>query len=257
MAENYSLHNCKPFCVDAIIAKSFISKLRALKILVLNKYITSSRKEKFKNLTAEDFNKSLRRWISTCDEEIVENQIAKIQTKLLMIASDYYVSEVFMKKELLRVKKKNEDEYKKYTRAKNKLLNLSGVTIISGKEGIKLDKEKEFKLHKLNVTAGTENYSFHISLFKSVKKLKELTEYSFMNIFILISYTFEYFKIHQSKTSVVKYADSIRNRFYRLKNQKEKVIQILRMESELYEMDLAPDKQEVSKLLDWFDSELD
>jgi hypothetical protein len=195
-----------------------LDKIKALKILTLNNYIQLPRNEKLQKIRADEFRKSLIDCINWYKGDKTKIDLYAVETNLLMLVSDYFVSDWSMKKKLLRIRQKVRDKYKKYNLLKIQILNEPGILVEGGEKSIKLENENEFKAHELNVTAGTANFSFHIILFLCVKKIHELTKYSIVNICTLISHTFEYFNLLPATTTVPNYAYSLKNKFYRLRN---------------------------------------
>ena len=255
-SEAYRLLNGKPFSIDSLKVEKYLDKINALKILTLNNYIQLPKNEKLQKITADDYSKALIDWIKLCGENEKLIDLKVVENSLLMLIADYYVSEKVMKKKLLRIKDLAKDKRKQYNQLKREIHNTSGVSIRGGESRLILDKVKHFILHKLNVTAGKENFSFHINLLLYVKKVKELTQYSFMNIFVLYSHSLEYFNLLPSNYSVVSFAYSLRNKYYRLKDHREKVLEILKLEYDLYKTKLELDPDDVSLLLNWLESEL-
>jgi hypothetical protein len=183
--------------------------------------------------------------------------IAEIETIVLLLLADYIVQERSLKTINILLKQDLRDKYKKYIRLNRLILNESSINI--EKNGIHFNTIwlNYLKLFNLDVTQKTENLSFHILLFLSVKEIRELTKYPLLDICTLISHTLEYFYLLPKHISKINYAYSLRNKFYRLKEYKNEVINLLKIEYELYNSNMKLTADQLTAILKFINTELD
>jgi hypothetical protein len=67
----------------------------------------------------------------------------------------------------------------------------------------------------------------------------------------------EYFYLLPIHVSKINYAYSLRNKFYRLKEYKDEVINLLKIEYELYNSNLELTADQLTAILDYINTELD